>query len=666
MKITTKMILAMVITSFLIAPNHSVAQVMSGDTMFVYANPPGNLNTVIKSDTVGGRNPNRVYVLRQTGSVDTTYYITGYVKVNFNVTIIGEPNPKTGHPPVIAPFILANNSAPNQFLRPTGACTLTLKNLYFEGNRTDTVKALQRIFYGSADSVRYNLDHCVFDNFKNVDMIWEHGNWNSIFMKNCEVRNCNGPGWQGVAFIWGISGVPVDTAEFVDNTFFNMARSVIGELNYCKYFYLDHNTFFLGAGETIVLPQATNALIQNNIFYGSFAHGADSAQIAGNLFANDAQGPAILMFDTLTSVADSPYVFTEPERSIVVRNNDYFWPKPLYDMWAAISDTASSNGPGVITPPAWMDSETSRMFADKSAWPGFSASENDSLDPGFASSVAGAAVDSLVSFIEAKWTNAVTLGFYWDPVLVPYNVFGSVASNWASTQGYPVPENLRYSNIALQFAGTDGKALGDLNWFPEQLNSNPPAVPTLVSPSGTTHLPRLTTLNWKPSAGATTYEVQVSIGKSFSSTAIDTTVSDTTVKLGIALGANTKYYWHVNATNGTFKSGIYSAADSFTTGIGLDAVNEPTGLPKTFALFQNYPNPFNPTTIIKYDVPKTSQVTIKVYDILGREVTTLVDSKQAAGRYSIQFNGARYASGVYFFRMIAGSFVKIQKMMLLK
>ncbi len=87
---------------------------------------------------------------------------------------------------------------------------------------------------------------------------------------------------------------------------------------------------------------------------------------------------------------------------------------------------------------------------------------------------------------------------------------------------------------------------------------------------------------------------------------------------------------------------------------------------KVFKLYNNYPNPFNPSTIIQYDVPKTSNVLIRVYDVLGREVATLVNGRQIAGSYRFDLNMSKYASGVYFLRMDAGSYVKTQKMMLLK
>jgi hypothetical protein len=92
--------------------------------------------------------------------------------------------------------------------------------------------------------------------------------------------------------------------------------------------------------------------------------------------------------------------------------------------------------------------------------------------------------------------------------------------------------------------------------------------------------------------------------------------------------------------------------------------------PTEFSLLQNYPNPFNPSTKIKYAVPYINrdpvQVRLKVYDILGNELTTLVNRKEFPGVYEITFNGNKYASGVYFYRIIAGSYIAVKKMILLK
>ena len=88
--------------------------------------------------------------------------------------------------------------------------------------------------------------------------------------------------------------------------------------------------------------------------------------------------------------------------------------------------------------------------------------------------------------------------------------------------------------------------------------------------------------------------------------------------------------------------------------------------PDRFTLFQNYPNPFNPRTSIRYQLPAASKVTIKIYDILGTEVATLLNENNEPGTYEINLNGIALASGTYIYRMIAGDFIETKKMVLMK
>lgn len=91
-----------------------------------------------------------------------------------------------------------------------------------------------------------------------------------------------------------------------------------------------------------------------------------------------------------------------------------------------------------------------------------------------------------------------------------------------------------------------------------------------------------------------------------------------------------------------------------------------TIIPVEFSLSQNYPNPFNPTTTIKFGIPKETKVILKVYDVLGKEISTIVNQKLEPGYYKYEWDASRFASGVYFYRIEAGSFVNIKKMMILK
>ncbi len=98
--------------------------------------------------------------------------------------------------------------------------------------------------------------------------------------------------------------------------------------------------------------------------------------------------------------------------------------------------------------------------------------------------------------------------------------------------------------------------------------------------------------------------------------------------------------------------------------------NENNKIPETYSLSQNFPNPFNPSTTIKFTVPKSAnpsdRVTLKVYDMLGKDIATLVNEDLSAGTYQFEWNAANLASGVYFYRLTSGAFTETKKMILSK
>ena len=99
-------------------------------------------------------------------------------------------------------------------------------------------------------------------------------------------------------------------------------------------------------------------------------------------------------------------------------------------------------------------------------------------------------------------------------------------------------------------------------------------------------------------------------------------------------------------------------------GVGTDEII--TKLPDKDELYGNYPNPFNPITHIQYDLSEDGYVTLKAFDVLGREVKTLVDGFQVAGRKSVEFDATKLPSGIYYYQVQAGSFFAMKKMVLIK
>ncbi len=147
------------------------------------------------------------------------------------------------------------------------------------------------------------------------------------------------------------------------------------------------------------------------------------------------------------------------------------------------------------------------------------------------------------------------------------------------------------------------------------------------------------------------------------------------------------FWLSIDSTNGLIEGGpgVYSVGDTVVTArvddgrggtdtqtytlhvhptVGIDS--ETHQVPQQYVLHQNHPNPFNPLTKINYQIPELSFVTLKVFNVLGREIASLVNEEKSAGEYEIEFDGNNLTSGIYFYRLQAGNFVETKKMVLMK
>jgi uncharacterized lipoprotein YddW (UPF0748 family) len=192
-----------------------------------------------------------------------------------------------------------------------------------------------------------------------------------------------------------------------------------------------------------------------------------------------------------------------------------------------------------------------------------------------------------------------------------------------------------------------------------------PPSPVLVYPAmSAVGVPVSFVFRWASSQTANSYRMQLSKSTEFTTTVVDSGgLTDTTLAVA-ALENFRPYFWRVRATNGIGTSG-WSSVNSFRTEQFV-AVEREDGVPKEYALSQNYPNPFNPTTTIQFSLPKEGRVSVKVYDVLGREEATLMDEEMPPGSYRVTWNAANAASGVYFYRIVAGSFAATKRMVLVR
>jgi photosystem II stability/assembly factor-like uncharacterized protein len=173
----------------------------------------------------------------------------------------------------------------------------------------------------------------------------------------------------------------------------------------------------------------------------------------------------------------------------------------------------------------------------------------------------------------------------------------------------------------------------------------------------------------KPKERVSEYRFELCIDSLFVWNVADTILTDTTVVIDSVEGLK-QYWWRVRARN---EYGWSEGRNVRKLQVTLMGVDEKENIPKEYSISQNYPNPFNPVTTIKYQLPKESYVTLKIYNTLGQVITTLVDATQSAGYKSVEWNASRFTSGVYFYELEAidiakpdNIFNQVRKMIILK
>ena len=195
---------------------------------------------------------------------------------------------------------------------------------------------------------------------------------------------------------------------------------------------------------------------------------------------------------------------------------------------------------------------------------------------------------------------------------------------------------------------------------------NKPAAPTLLLPlDNSVNALQNPYFLWDSNFYAVSYQIQVSTDSLFGSVNYDTVVANTpfVIRLGV-LSLNTKYFWRVKATNALGVS-PWSTVFRFRvrpTGI----VNISGEIPSEYMLFNNYPNPFNSQTKIKFQVPKDGDVRLRIYDVSGKEVGEILNSRLRAGTYEANWNAGYLSSGVYFYLLESNGFKDVKRAVLLK
>ncbi len=234
--------------------------------------------------------------------------------------------------------------------------------------------------------------------------------------------------------------------------------------------------------------------------------------------------------------------------------------------------------------------------------------------------------------------------------------------------------NTGYGDFSVAYSLGDGRYVVNGIYILASLAANAvtaPLAPKQASPADkTTGITNFPKLSWYTSCGATTYTVQIAENPSFSFLVVSQSGIDSTFYVFKSAASNITYYWRVRAHNNIAISG-WSSEWRFTTGIITGVKNSVPERPQGYALRESYPNPFNPETEIHFQLPEAHYVVLKIFNIFGEEIRTLVDEQREAGYHRVRWdgkdeNGKPVTSGVYLYQLRAGSFSQVKKMSLLR
>jgi len=201
--------------------------------------------------------------------------------------------------------------------------------------------------------------------------------------------------------------------------------------------------------------------------------------------------------------------------------------------------------------------------------------------------------------------------------------------------------------------------------------NNPPSVFHLTEPENedTMAVTRSITFSWQESEDPNNDHIQYTLLISSDTCATwksyGPATDTTSMQVQSPAQEPGRYFWTVIANDGMLATPAQEVY-AFTIRSVSDIENRDNKVPESFVLYQNYPNPFNPSTAISYQLSAFSHVTLKVYDILGREIETLVNENRPAGKYNVVFNGEGISSGVYFYILRARGFTSVKKFILQK
>jgi hypothetical protein len=592
------LVLSVLVLALLLSSTILFAQKVSkGDTLIigpisdVTQQPIGALNEAITADkNADGTRGHKVYKLLP----NAQYILTEVIQGDFPLVIVADKPTNENRPPIIRCGLKADGSAVNRWWVIFD--NATFKNIWLSGVNLDGTGPIDWISQEVNTTGRTIwFDNCIVE----FPYTWwatfaDWGGMNNYKLTNCifqYIGNPTGTTWNGAI----CNALHADSMIVRNCTFFDFGCFAVAPGSGNFYTEVDHCTFV----NSVVHPIDSHAHVQrrytNNLFVNCHAFSDDVDEVKRH-FDQEVKGLmnyAEIQWDP--QVLDSLYgpggVYGKTydpngdgdlmveETTWLLKNNNWFYTQPIIDYWAQFKN---------VVPNPWMNNYNQAMFTKQDGPWTWSVKSyvRDTNDVIIDSSIVEVKHQPFKYFVEENTMNE-------DPGIIDMNdcdvalaqncinirtewAGGTVTNpvKWHNVADYlaftwPLDYDLAYTNSKLEKAGTDGKPVGSLQWWPQY-----------------------------------------------------------------------KYVADVNSS---------------VAGKLVD-----------FELNQNYPNPFNPTTSITFTLNKKSQVELKVYNVLGSEIATIVNETRAAGKHNVSFDAKDLSSGVYFYQLKTGDQTITRKMMLMK
>ena len=614
---------------FLLSANRSFGA--PGDTTVIVNSAAGILESTINGDVTGSvrNNPNRVYVL-QKNQIYVQHAPIAIINPTGTLTIVGESG---GRKPIIV-----MNPVNGPIGQNTVQGSIKMVNIHYQGMQLNGTQNNENWFMTTGSAVpggpklpqSLTIDSCLFE-FTNIDF-FECNGWTNgakFFITNSYFRNLFHPQqWWGSRVY--MCKNPVDTLWVENVTTTGGGLTFLMQNSLTIFAYLNHNTIVNNKKNWLQSQFYITFIVTNNIFINHNWAGEDTT-ILYNEDTDRKEHTSTINIDTTNSPGST--IMVQPQfrtanggytadvgldrMKVFVSNNVNYNDTLMNSYYLNENNAYNTVGPYPVSYLNWF------------GW-----------GPG----------PWVVHNVPGEWMNNRTRALF---AAYPQ---GMIEDNTIAADPQTVTPGIKDATVANQMALWDESQWGVPNTPANDITHSayifgdydPTTIPGIVN--------GVKTENAGSNAGITKFTDLI---ENFSQSAHISAIDN--LPIGSLIWNDSLYARYNPADDFQKVIARYSALGGSLTG-----VKESPAVARSFNLSQNYPNPFNPSTTIAFALPSRAFVKLKIYDLLGRELATLVSEELPAGNYTRQWNASNMSSGVYFYRLEAGSSLQTKKLILLK